>query len=1090
MATNNLFNVPSWTSVQELFFRRLGIELDPGLVTFTHNPGGLNTASDMPFGIGDDVTQAFPLLINGVALSSYVSVSAIYRTDWQGKQTLSPAIRGNFLQGSDDFGNTATWPDSVGGVVHTRTNLGTAPSGETLWEITKGSPALGYLTPLTTNGANNNNGVRTFYIHVMKDTDQTRFPSINVTVQSQSLGDADIVVQLNTMTGATAVLYNANNRGSTEVLDLGTYWRWIIRISGITGTVANSITFNVASGSVFGQGDSGQTTGSVKVFSAQYGDDGSYIPGTDPTIYGNFVTDYTDTHNGTITLADVPLKNAVLSWDGSGNIPATVTISANATAPDGSKNPYHGSVTFPIDQLQVSNELPATLVWSDLFPMTVDALADYLFKNYGYYMDDGEFFVVGDPAATPLVRGGGEVYNGLNVQTRQFSLRATPGAVRWNAGSTILFQLATSNSSVSLDGFSITSGAPPAGVYATPYTYTYTVTGGTPPYNFSVLEGTSVAPINPSTGVMSSSSLSAAETFSWIVQVTDNIGRVVTRQEVVTVTAPALSMAPSTFNPLVFVGVPVNFSLGVAGGTPPYTYGVYLNSLPSTVGFQNGKIVGTFEGSLAQVQSSLVVGVQVTDSVGATVQRLFTFTINDRTAASIMSSLSSKVIHWYEYSSAVYAGAASIGVGSVLYDAVGHANMQVASLPGYDGSATIGSVAGLGSQGTLFALTGEAYAHTNTVAFNLPDDFAIMAVVNFASPGAAAGQALLSRGGDANGGYELQVGADNTSLALDLDMSGSVENVAFPTQFMTGTGNNYHVILQKFNNVPELVVNAGTAVDMSALTGTLLPNSTDALFMGAHPDLNASSIFKGGMGMVSLFSEKLWSDERKWVYNAGALRAFKELGYWPTATLTANQAIPATLLEGASMSLAFTVGGGSGVYVNPGVQSGSLPNGLSLSYDGNVTLTLSGTPTQSGTFSAIDIEMVSTDGQVAVYAMPTFDVVSVLTLSGTWPDGTVGAAYSEALAIAGGSGVYSNARVISGSLPAGLSMAIVGSTVVLSGTPSAAATSTVTVAVDSSDGQTANSAAQSIVISGAAATLAGMITNPAVSGLTLTQLNA
>lgn len=97
---------------------------------------------------------------------------------------------------------------------------------------------------------------------------------------------------------------------------------------------------------------------------------------------------------------------------------------------------------------------------------------------------------------------------------------------------------------------------------------------------------------------------------------------------------------------------------------------------------------------------------------------------------------------------------------------------------------------------------------------------------------------------------------------------------------------------------------------------------------------------------------------------------------------------------------------------------------------------------------------------------------ALLVLSGSYSAGTVGTAYSQSLTIAGGNGVYSltgGTGLASGSLPAGLALSIVGSTLVLSGTPTATATSAFTVSVSSGDGQTATSAQSVVIVAGSTA---------------------
>lgn len=104
-----------------------------------------------------------------------------------------------------------------------------------------------------------------------------------------------------------------------------------------------------------------------------------------------------------------------------------------------------------------------------------------------------------------------------------------------------------------------------------------------------------------------------------------------------------------------------------------------------------------------------------------------------------------------------------------------------------------------------------------------------------------------------------------------------------------------------------------------------------------------------------------------------------------------------------------------------------------------------------------------------------------LTVTGTFATpAPLQTAYSSTLALAGGDGTYLNPRVHTGSLPLGLNLSIVGSTVKLSGSPTTAGTSSFTIAVDSDDGQTAYSTTQSIVV---VANLATALTNPISTGL-------
>lgn len=95
---------------------------------------------------------------------------------------------------------------------------------------------------------------------------------------------------------------------------------------------------------------------------------------------------------------------------------------------------------------------------------------------------------------------------------------------------------------------------------------------------------------------------------------------------------------------------------------------------------------------------------------------------------------------------------------------------------------------------------------------------------------------------------------------------------------------------------------------------------------------------------------------------------------------------------------------------------------------------------------------------------------ATLTLSGSFAAATVGVPYSSSLAIAGGLAPYSltgGTGLASGTLPAGLSLSISGSTLVLSGTPTTAASNSFTASIGSTDSQVATSAQSIVVAAGA-----------------------
>ncbi len=137
--------------------------------------------------------------------------------------------------------------------------------------------------------------------------------------------------------------------------------------------------------------------------------------------------------------------------------------------------------------------------------------------------------------------------------------------------------------------------------------------------------------------------------------------------------------------------------------------------------------------------------------------------------------------------------------------------------------------------------------------------------------------------------------------------------------------------------------------------------------------------------------------------------------------------------------------------------SSTLPAGLSLSTAG----VLSGTPTQTGTFPIV---VTVTDGNGCTGTSATYNlVIACQTITVTNPangNGTAASAFSETFTQTGGIGT-TNFSLASGTLPAGLTLAANG---VLSGTPTQTGSFPITVTATDSNGCTGTGATYTIVI--------------------------
>jgi hypothetical protein len=131
-------------------------------------------------------------------------------------------------------------------------------------------------------------------------------------------------------------------------------------------------------------------------------------------------------------------------------------------------------------------------------------------------------------------------------------------------------------------------------------------------------------------------------------------------------------------------------------------------------------------------------------------------------------------------------------------------------------------------------------------------------------------------------------------------------------------------------------------------------------------------------------------------------------------------------------SITFAATGGSGVYTNWVVSSGSAPTGLAL---GAASGTLSGTPTVANTFN-FTVKVTDSEGaeatkaySIQIAAQPPL----VINTASPLPGGTMGSAYGPVTFVAsGGNGAAEAWKLQSGALPAGLSLSSTG---VLDGMP-------------------------------------------------------
>jgi large repetitive protein len=171
---------------------------------------------------------------------------------------------------------------------------------------------------------------------------------------------------------------------------------------------------------------------------------------------------------------------------------------------------------------------------------------------------------------------------------------------------------------------------------------------------------------------------------------------------------------------------------------------------------------------------------------------------------------------------------------------------------------------------------------------------------------------------------------------------------------------------------------------------------------------------------------------------------------------------------------ALTAAAGTGT-LTWSVSSGTLPPGLTLNSSTGV---LSGTPTTAGSFT-FTVTVTDTAGGSASRSV-TLGIAAVPSLSNPAPpSGQAGVAYSDTLAVAGGTGPFTWS-VSSGTPPPGLTLN--PSTGVLSGTPTMAGLTSFTVQVTDSFGLTATQSLSMTVAVGQLVIAASASTSTATQG--------
>jgi hypothetical protein len=613
------------------------------------------------------------------------------------------------------------------------------------------------------------------------------------------------------------------------------------------------------------------------------------------------------------------------------------------------------------------------------------------------------------------------------------------------------------------------TGNPPGGTVQSAYTTTFSATGGTPPYAFSLLSGS----LPPGLTLLSSGVLSGtpttAGTSTFTIQAQDSVGTKGTAAFSITIAgiAPTLTlMSP----PVGTVGVIYSGTIGVGGGSSPYSC-VITGTLPAGLTSNNCTISGT-----PGTAGTTVLTVTATDSSNpqGKITGPVNLVINPAPLSLTLSSLPNGTIN-VPYSQTIGVTGGTAPYSCVITGGTLQAGLSLSGCT-VSGTPTVASTVNLTVKATDSSTTQESTigpvsltilpAALSLTLSSLPDG--TINVPYSQTIGVSGGTAPYSctiTAGTLQAGLTLSgctvSGTPTVASTVNLTVKATDSS---PTQETT-TGPvsltiNPAALKLTLSSLPDGTINVPYSQTIGVSGGTA-PYSCTITAGTLQAGLTLSGCTVSGTPTVA-------STVNLTVKATDASNP-QESTTGPVS-LTINPAplkLTLSSLPDGTVNVPYSqtigVSGGTAPY-SCTIVSGTLQQGLSLT-----GCTVSGTPTVASTVNlmvkATDSSPTqeTTTGPVSLTINPA---ALSLTLS-SLPDGTINKPYSAVIGVAGGTAPYT-CTITAGTLQAGLTLT--GCTV--SGTPTVASTVNLTVkATDSSNPQESTTGPVSLTINPAALTL-------------------
>ena len=586
----------------------------------------------------------------------------------------------------------------------------------------------------------------------------------------------------------------------------------------------------------------------------------------------------------------------------------------------------------------------------------------------------------------------------------------------------------------------------PAGELSVPYSQTLAASGGTNTgFSWTVTAGSLPAGLTLSAGGVISGTPTTAGPSNFTVQVTDSGSGKASQAFTLTINA-GLSITTASALPQGEVTAPYSQTLAASGGTNTgFSWTVTAGSLPAGLTLSAG---GVISGTPTTAGPSNFT-VQVTDSGSGKASQAFT--LNIITGPGIITTSLPSGPAEVSYSQTL---TASGGTGLGFTWSVTHGllppglglslNGAISGLPSITGSfpftvTVTDSVGGSASKALTIIVTA---ALSITTTSPLP---AGEATAPYSQTLTAAGGSGAPFRWSVSGGSSLPPGLSLTANALTgtptttggftfgltvTDSGGNSVSGVFLLNITAGPSITTSVLPPGETTVPYSQTLSATGGTNSGFVWTVTGGS-----LPAGLSLAAGGVIFGTPTATGAFNFTIQ------VTDSGGGKASQPFSLTLSSgpSITTNATLPQGE-AGVPYSQTLAVTGGSGGFVWS-LSGGALPAGLSLSGGG----VISGTPTAVGTAN-FTVKVTDSTNGTATLAM-SIQILGAPTIitQPTLPNGVVGVVYtSVTLAVSGGISPYTWS-IITGSLPAGLTLD--GNAGTISGIPSAGGTSGFTIQV-------------------------------------------